>query len=381
MAFKRLQQIMMNLPTVQAPIHKRPLLLYLATNSYAIGALIAQENEGGVEQPVFYINHALKDAETRYPRAERACLAIVYASQRLRHYFLAYEVWMMTKSHAIKALLQQPILSSRISQWLLQLSQYDLRTGTPRAIKSQAIANLLAQFLREEEFPLDDKVLEEVAMAEEDKEQWVMKFNGSSTTQSRGMGVVLYQEEDKVVALSFKLEFPCSNNTAEYEAYLTELATALEIGVKHLRVLSDSNLVVCQTKGSFSLKEPSLAPYRAMAQKMEERFSTFEIEQALRNENRFADALVALGSQIMFERDSTRVEVSKRKESIIEVLKEKFQEEQCEGDWRIPIKEALMKEEDTTRLKVLKDYAQVRGELYRRMPGGVLSRCVWQKEA
>ena len=106
---------MTNLPTVQAPIHKRPLLLYLATNSYAIGALIAQENEGGVEQPVFYINHALKDAETRYPRAERACLAIVYASQRLRHYFLAYEVWMMTKSHAIKALLQQPILSSRIS--------------------------------------------------------------------------------------------------------------------------------------------------------------------------------------------------------------------------------------------------------------------------
>ena len=78
----------------------------------------------------------------------------------------------------------------------------------------------------------------------------------------------------------------------------------------------------------------------------------------------------------MFEGDSTRVEVSKRKESIIEVLKEKFQEEQCEGDWRIPIKEALMKEEDTARLKVLKDNALVKGELYREMPGGVLSRCV-----
>ena len=91
-AFKSLQQIMMNLPTVQAPIHKKPLLLYLATNSYAIGALIAQEDGGGIEQPVYYISHALKDAETRYPRVERTCLAIVYASQRLRHYFLAYEV-------------------------------------------------------------------------------------------------------------------------------------------------------------------------------------------------------------------------------------------------------------------------------------------------
>ena len=54
---------MMNLPTVQVPIPKRPLLLYLATNSYAIGALIAQENEGGVEQPVYYISCALKDAK------------------------------------------------------------------------------------------------------------------------------------------------------------------------------------------------------------------------------------------------------------------------------------------------------------------------------
>ena len=71
---------MMNLPTVQAPIHKKPLLLYLATNSYAISALIAQEDGGGTEQPIYYISRALKGAETRYPKAERACLAIVYPS-------------------------------------------------------------------------------------------------------------------------------------------------------------------------------------------------------------------------------------------------------------------------------------------------------------
>ena len=96
---------MMNLITVQTPVHKKPLLLYLAANSYVIGALIAQKDGGGVEQPVYYISRTLKDAETHYPRAERACLAIVYASQRLRHYFSAYEVWLMTKSYAIKVLL------------------------------------------------------------------------------------------------------------------------------------------------------------------------------------------------------------------------------------------------------------------------------------
>ena len=79
----------------------------------------------------------------------------------------------------------------------------------------------------------------------------------------------MYHEKDKVVVLLLKLEFPCSKNMVEYEAYLNRLATALEMGVKHLKVMGDSNLVVYQVKGIFSLKEPSLAPYRAMALKME----------------------------------------------------------------------------------------------------------------
>ena len=137
------------------------------------------------------------------------------------------------------------------------MSQYDLKAGTPRAVKSQAIANLLAQFPREEEFPLDDEVPREVVMAEVVREQWVMKFDGSSTTYSGGAGIVLYHERDKVVTLLFKLEFPSLNNTAEYETYLTRLVTALEMWVKHLKVIGDSNPVVYQTKGSFSLRNPA----------------------------------------------------------------------------------------------------------------------------
>ena len=43
--------------------------------------------------------------------------------------------------------------------------------GTPRAVKSQAIVDLLTQFPGIEEFPLDDEVPREVAMAEEVREQ------------------------------------------------------------------------------------------------------------------------------------------------------------------------------------------------------------------
>jgi len=43
---------------------------------------------------------------------------------------------MIVDAYAIKALLRQPILFGRIFQWLLQLSQYDLKAWTPKAVKS-----------------------------------------------------------------------------------------------------------------------------------------------------------------------------------------------------------------------------------------------------
>ena len=92
--------------------------------------------------------------------------------------------------------------------------------------------------------------------------KWTMRFDGSATKTSNGVGVVLSCEDGDTIPLSFKLGFSCSNNAAEYEAYLTGLTVALNIGVKHIRVLGDSNLVVSQVKGDFAQREQSLAAYR-----------------------------------------------------------------------------------------------------------------------
>ena len=133
-----------------------------------------------------------------------------------------------------------------------------------------------------------------------------MKFDGFSTAH---LG-------EEVVALSFKLEFPYSNNTAEYEVYLTGLATALKMGIKHLKVIGDSNMVVCQAKGSFSLKEPSLALYKTLPENGRKVFDVWDRAY----ENWYTNALATLGSQIAFEGSSTRVKVSKSRESIVEIL-------------------------------------------------------------
>ena len=171
------------------------------------------------------------------------------------------------------------------------------------AVKGQAIADLLAWFPGEEGWDVADEVprdLPEVSTVEATGVKWILRFNGSSTATEGGARIVLIKEAGEAIAMSFKLNFPCTNNTAEYEAYLRGLAVACEMGIKHLRVIGDSNLVVCQTKGEFAFKEPSLAPYRAMAQMLENSFDDFDIQHSQRSNNRFADALATLGAKISF---------------------------------------------------------------------------------
>uniref|UniRef100_A0A2N9GES1 Integrase catalytic domain-containing protein n=1 Tax=Fagus sylvatica TaxID=28930 RepID=A0A2N9GES1_FAGSY len=309
------------LPIVCAPVASRSLRLYLASNGEAIGALVAQEDESGTEKPVYYVSWALRDAETRYSRAERACLALIFLAQ-----FSGED-------------------SSSISH------------EVPGGVREALLADLV------------DSI-------------WTLKFDGSSTSNSSGADIVLIREDGETMAKSFKLDFSCSNNASKYEAYITGLAITHEMGIKHLRLIRDSNLVICQAKGEFSLKEPSLAPYRALAQKLEENFDTFEISHAMRCRNRYADALATLGSQISFEGPKVDVIINKRSTPIIDLLKEEFEEQHLDAeDWRTPIKAKLMSPEGVADLKTLKDYVLITDDLYRRLLGGVLARCVSLQEA
>ena len=125
---------------------------------------------------------------------------------------------------------------------------------------------MLANFLGEDNWDITDDVPRElpaVALVEIVGAARTLHFDGSSTTSEGGAGIVLSKSTGETVGMSFKLDFPCTNNMAEYEAYLTGLAVAREMGIKRLRVIGDSNLVVCQAKGDFALKEPSLEIGRA----------------------------------------------------------------------------------------------------------------------
>ena len=119
-----------------------------------------------------------------------------------------------------------------------------------------------------------------------------------------------------------------------------------------------------------------------MAQRLEDYFEELTIKYTQRSDNRHADALATLGSKSIFDGESTDVTILKRSSPITQLLHEEFAAEPPqEENWQLPLKEILTNPERGANLRDFKDYMLVAGELYRRLPRGVLARCISVKEA
>ena len=71
------------------------LFLYLAVSSAAVSAALVRE-EDRVQKLVYYTSRALRRAEERYPSMEKLVFALVTATHKLKPYFQAHTVVVLT---------------------------------------------------------------------------------------------------------------------------------------------------------------------------------------------------------------------------------------------------------------------------------------------
>ena len=83
-----------------------------------------------MEKAIYYLSKKMLDYETRYTPLEKACLALVWATRKLRHYLLAHSVILVSRLDPIKYLFEKPGLMGKLARWLLLLSEFDLKYMT-----------------------------------------------------------------------------------------------------------------------------------------------------------------------------------------------------------------------------------------------------------
>ncbi|GJZ77987.1 reverse transcriptase domain-containing protein [Tanacetum coccineum] len=94
-AFKQMKQLIAKLPTLTALEEKEELIVYLAAAKDAVSAVLMTEREAK-QMPIYFVSHALRGPKVNYTSMEKLVLALVHASKRLKRYFQAHPIIVIT---------------------------------------------------------------------------------------------------------------------------------------------------------------------------------------------------------------------------------------------------------------------------------------------
>ena len=123
-----------------------------------------------------------------------------------------------------------------------------------------------------------------------------MYFDGSVMKTGADAGLLFISPLGEHKRYVIRLHFLASNNMAEYEALLSGLRIAIELGVKRLDVRGDSQLVVDQVMKESSCHDPKMEAYCNAVCRLEDKFDGLELNHVPRKYNEDADELAKIAS-------------------------------------------------------------------------------------
>src|SRR6187399_6102 len=209
-ALQDLKRYLSSTPILVAPKPQEKLLLYLAaTNQVVSAALVAEresdeepaspakessdkqgavptssgpDKEGSaqareeiqkrmVQRPVYFVSSLLQGARSRYSGVQKLLFGLLMASRKLRHYFQAHEITVVTR-FPLKRILHNPDATGRIVEWALELSSFGLKFESTSTIQSRALAEFIAEWTPTP----DEEVPETNIPVKEASKEWIMYF-------------------------------------------------------------------------------------------------------------------------------------------------------------------------------------------------------------
>jgi hypothetical protein len=210
-ALDKLKATLTHAPILTPPQDGEPLYLYVAATTQVVSAVIMVERteEGHalpVQRPVYYISEVLYETKARYPQIQKLLYVVVFARHKLRHYFEAHPVTVVS-SFRLGEIIRNPNAAGRIAKWSVELMGETLAYVPRKAIKSQILADFVAEWTDTQLPPPQIQA-----------ECWTLYLDRSVLKTGAGAGLLFISPLGEHMRYALRLHFPASNNMAEYEA-------------------------------------------------------------------------------------------------------------------------------------------------------------------
>ncbi|XP_019160999.1 PREDICTED: uncharacterized protein LOC109157600 [Ipomoea nil] len=374
-AFQSIKSYLMKPPVLTAPIPRHSLIIYISAQESSVGALLAQENDNGKENALYYLSRMMTPNELKYLPIEKLCLALVFTIRKLKHYFEAHTIRLVSRANPVKYVMAK------------------------KSIKGQALADFLADHPIPAEWELSNDLPDEDVLVVEVLPPWKMYFDGAAHKEGADAGVVFVTPEREVLPYSFTLTERCSNNVTKYQALILGREIAADMKQLRVNIYGDSKLIINQVLGVYEVKKPELIPYNSYAKTLLHWLGDATMEHIPRKHNKQADALAALASTIPHPIDEARLRVCQKwvvppifeddgsLDDIVELPTASVYEVD-KDDWRQSLIDYLvdgkLPQDPRRRVDVRRRaprFIYFKDALYRRLFDGVFLRCLGKEEA
>jgi hypothetical protein len=92
--------------------------------------------------PIYFISKALAGSKKYYSEMEKICYAVVMSTRKLRHYFEAHSVRVLT-NQPLNDIFSSRDSTGRIGKWAIELSEHVIGFEKRSSIKSQVLADFI----------------------------------------------------------------------------------------------------------------------------------------------------------------------------------------------------------------------------------------------
>ena len=92
-------------------------------------------------------------------------------------------------------------------------------------------------------------------------ELWSIRTDGSLNQHAGGTGVVIQTPEGDKIECMIQLDFPTTNNEAEYEALVVGLDLVKAAGAENMIIHCDSQVITSQINGNYECRHERMKKY------------------------------------------------------------------------------------------------------------------------
>ena len=100
------------------------LYLYLVVSQATVSAALVREEDGS-QRLVYFTSRVLRGVEKRYPQMEKLAFALITTVRKLKPYFQAHTIVVLTDKPLKKAM-SSPEVTGRMALWVVELSEFDI---------------------------------------------------------------------------------------------------------------------------------------------------------------------------------------------------------------------------------------------------------------